>query len=79
MDRARDRRAAPQGLPSLCFCDSVDCVGRCVAAICLSVQKIPETKELLGPRGALWCLHLHINERLWCTLETTKTLSSLRE
>lgn len=47
--------------------------------VCLSVQKIPETKEVLGPRGALWCLHLHINEKLWCTLETTKTVSSLRE
>lgn len=47
--------------------------------VCRAVQKIPETKELVGPRGALWCLHLHINEKLWCTLETTKTLSSLRE
>lgn len=34
-------------------------------------QKYLKTNLILRPQGALWCLHLHINEKLLCTLETT--------
>lgn len=53
-----------RGLPSLCCSDSVDCVSG--GAGNTGNKGTPRTT------GALWCLHLHINEKLWCTLETTK-------
>lgn len=42
-------------------------------------QKHLKTKLILRPQGTLWCLHLHINEKLLCTLVTTTTLQRLKK